>query len=52
MADIVKKIVLTASDLTQYDDAKYYVRFRLVSDDLNSTSVWSQIYEIVKDSTP
>ena len=52
MADIIKKVVLKVADIPQYDDTKYYFRFRLVSDDLNETSLWSQIYEIAKDSTP
>lgn len=50
MAEVIKKVSLEASDIPAEDVA--YIRFRIVSDDLNDVSEWSAIYEIDKTITP
>jgi len=49
MADAnIKKIVIPSSDLPPLssDTSSYNIRYRIVSDDKNRTSHWSQIYVI------
>ena len=51
MAEQIKKVSLNATEITTTDPV-VYVRFRIVSDDLNDVSEWSPIYEIDKTVTP
>lgn len=51
MAENIKKVSIDAADIPT-DGPVVYVRFRIVSDDLNDVSEWSPIYEIDKTTTP
>lgn len=52
MAEDIKRVSLNAADIPAVDPNLVYIRFRIVSDDLNDVSEWSPIYEIDKTTTP
>jgi hypothetical protein len=43
----IQKITLKLADLPANQDT-FYIRFRLITDNLNETSDWSPVYEIQK----